>query len=170
MRLGEAEPAGHPGDCLALPTRSGRSGVFQMRSTAGLVNIVVMAPLLGACGARAVRQGDHDRNLRQAGQGVGAGAPAFKGETHPFKLIGAVIGAGGVAKLDVAGDVYRLADISQFSAPTSRGPGAIGLEICSNGDLALRNKAGVVMRLTAAQTGVTPSLGEDGIIIELGKA
>ncbi len=104
------------------------------------------------------------------GAGVGKGTLAFKGKTYPFKLIGTVIGPGSVSKLDVAGDVYKLDDISQFSGPYVEGTGAIGIETSGAGDLWLQNKAGVVMHLTGTQTGVTLSLGKDEILIELGKA
>ncbi len=104
------------------------------------------------------------------GAGVGTGALTFKGKTYPFKLIGTVVGAGSVSKLDVAGDVYKLDNVSQFSGPYVEGTGQIGLQTSGAGDLWLQNKAGVVMHLTGAQTGVTLSLGRDEIIIELGKA
>ena len=104
------------------------------------------------------------------GAGVGKGVLTFKGKTYPFKLIGTVVGPGSVSKLDVAGDVYKLDDISQFSGVYVQGTGQIGLETSGAGDLWLQNKAGVVMHLTGTQTGVTLSLGRDEIIIELGKA
>jgi hypothetical protein len=104
------------------------------------------------------------------GAGVGTGVLTFKGKTYPFKLIGTVVGPGSVSKLDVAGDVYKLDEISQFSGPYVEGTGQIGLETSGSGDLWLQNKAGVVMHLTGTQTGVTLSLGRDEIIIELGKA
>ncbi len=103
------------------------------------------------------------------GAGVGTGVLTFKGKTYPFKLIGTVIGPGGVSKVDVAGDVYKLDNLSQFSGPYVEGTGQIGLETSGTGDLWLQNKAGVVMHLTGTQTGVTLSLGRDEIIIELGK-
>jgi hypothetical protein len=74
-----------------------------------------------------------------------------------------------VSKVDVAGDVYKLDNLSQFSGPYAEGTGQIGLETSGTGDLWLLNKAGVVMHLTGSQTGVTLSLGRDEIIIELGK-
>ena len=81
-----------------------------------------------------------------------------------------MVGPGSVSKLDVAGDVYKLDDVSQFSGPYVEGTGQIGLQTSGAGDLWLQNKAGVVMHLTGTQTGVTLSLGRDEIIIELGKA
>ena len=104
------------------------------------------------------------------GAGVGTGALAFRGKTYPFKLVGTVVGPGAVEKLDVAGEVYKLDDIKQFSGPYVEGTGAIGLETSGKGDLWLQNKAGVVMHLTGTQTGAALSLGRDEILIELQKA
>ena len=104
------------------------------------------------------------------GGGVGTGALTFKGKTYPFKLVGTVVGAGAVEKLDVAGDVYKLEDVKAFSGPYSQGTGGIGLETSGKGDLWLENKAGVVMHLTGTQTGAALTLGRDEILIELQKA
>ncbi|RBP17538.1 hypothetical protein DFR50_10229 [Roseiarcus fermentans] len=104
------------------------------------------------------------------GAGVGTGALAFRGKTYPFKMVGTVVGPGAVEKLDVAGEVYRLDDIKQFSGPYVQGTGGIGLETSGKGDLWLENKAGVVMHLTGTQTGASLSLGRDEILIEIGKA
>ncbi len=103
------------------------------------------------------------------GAGVGTGALAFKGKTYPFKMVGTVIGPGAVEKLDVAGEVYKLDEVKQFSGPYSQGTGGIGLETSGKGDLWLENKAGVVMHLTGSQTGAALSLGRDEILIEVEK-
>jgi hypothetical protein len=107
--------------------------------------------------------------LFAGGAGVGTGALTFKGKTYPFKLIGTVVGPGAVEKLDVAGEVYKLDDIKQFSGPYVQGTGGVGLETAAKGDLWLQNKAGVVMHLTGTQTGAALSLGRDEILIELQK-
>jgi hypothetical protein len=103
------------------------------------------------------------------GAGVGKGVLTFRGKTHPFRLIGTVVGPGSVSKIEVAGDVYKLNDISQFPGPYAQGTGQVGLETSGAGDLWLQNKAGVIMHLTGSQTGVTLSLGRDEIIIEMAK-
>ncbi len=102
------------------------------------------------------------------GMGVGTGALTFNGRTYPFKVLGTVIGPGSVSKVSVTGDVYKLDDVSQFSGVWVEGTGAVGLETSRTSDLWLENKAGVVMHLTGAQTGVTLSLGKDEIFIKLG--
>ena len=104
------------------------------------------------------------------GMGVGTGTLAFNGKTYPFKLLGTVVGPGSLSKVSVAGDVYKLDDPAQFSGVWVEGTGAIGLETSRKGDLWLENKAGVIMHLTGAQTGVTLSLGKDELYIRLGGA
>ena len=104
------------------------------------------------------------------GMGVGTGTLAFNGKTYPFKLLGTVIGPGSISKIAVTGDVYKLDDPSQFSGVWVERTGAIGLETSRTGDLWLENKAGVIMHLTGAQTGVTLSLGKDELYIRLGSA
>ena len=107
--------------------------------------------------------------LFAGGAGVGKGVLTFQGKAHPFRLVGTVLGPGGVSKLDVAGNVYNLSDLAQFSGPYAQGTGQIGLEASSEGDLWLQNKAGVIMHLTGTQEGATLSLGRDEILIELTK-
>jgi hypothetical protein len=104
-----------------------------------------------------------------SGVGAGKGVLTFQGKSYPFKLVGTVIGYGSLSKADVAGEVYRLEDVSQFSGAWIEGTGAIGLETAAKSDLWLQNKAGVVMHLTGKQEGVTLGLGKDELIIELGK-
>ena len=103
------------------------------------------------------------------GAGIGKGVLTYKGKNYPFRLIGSVIGPGSVSKLDVSGDIYKLDDISQFPGAYAQGNGQIGLETSGASDLWLENKAGVVMHLTGAQTGLTLSLGRDEVIIEMAK-
>jgi hypothetical protein len=102
------------------------------------------------------------------GMGVGTGTLTFKGKTYPLKLLGTVVGPGSISKIAVTGDVYKLDDVSQFSGAWIEGTGAVGLETSQTGDLWLANKAGVIMHLTGAQTGVTLSLGRNELLIKLG--
>jgi hypothetical protein len=101
------------------------------------------------------------------GFGEGKGVLTYRGKKYPFRLIGTVIGPGSVSKVDVAGDVYKLDDISQFPGPYAQGTGQVGLETANTSDLWLQNKAGVIMHLTGTQSGVTLSLGRDEILIKM---
>jgi hypothetical protein len=104
-----------------------------------------------------------------AGVGVGKGVLTFRGKSYPFKLAGTVLGPGSVSKVQVAGSVYKLEDISQFSGPYVQGNGPAGIQTSGASELWLENKAGVIMHLVGQTEGVTLSLGEDEVIIELSK-
>ena len=98
----------------------------------------------------------------------GSGVLTYQGKKHPFRVVGTVFGPGGsVSKLSVAGDVYKLDDISQFPGAYAQGTGKAGLETSGKSDLWLENKAGVVMHLTGTSSGVTLSLGRDEIFIQM---
>ncbi len=101
------------------------------------------------------------------GVGVGQGVLTFRGKKYPFKLAGTVVGPGSVSRSQVAGEVYRLEDVSAFAGVWSEGTGQVGIETSGRSELWLENKAGVVMHLTGTTTGVTLSLGRDEIIIEM---
>jgi hypothetical protein len=101
------------------------------------------------------------------GAGVGHGVITFRGKTIPFKLLGTVIGPGSLSRVEVAGDVYKLNNIADFSGPYAQGTGPVGLETGATSNLWLQNKAGVIMHLRGKSTGVTLSLGRDEIFIEM---
>jgi len=103
------------------------------------------------------------------GTGLGKGVLTYQGKKYPFRLLGSVIGPGGLSKINVAGDVYKLNDIAEFPGAYAQGTGQAGVETTGASDLWLESKAGVVMHLTGTQTGVTLSLGRDEILIEMAK-
>jgi hypothetical protein len=78
-----------------------------------------------------------------------------------------VFGPGGVSKLQASGNVYRLADLSQFDGVWVQGTGPAGIQTSGRSELWLQNKAGVVMHLVGQNEGVTLSLGKDELLIEL---
>jgi hypothetical protein len=99
--------------------------------------------------------------------GVGSGALTFKGRTYPFTLIGSLIGLGAISTLQASGEVYKLHDVSQFSGPWIQGTGSLAITAKANGELWLENRNGVVMRLSAAQAGLTFSEGRYELYIQL---
>ena len=102
-----------------------------------------------------------------AGVGAGTGTLTFRGKTYPFKLASTVFGPGGVSKLQASGNIYKLADLSQFSDVWVQGTGPAGLQTSGRSELWLQNKAGVVMHLIGQSEGVTLGLGKDELLIEL---
>jgi len=103
------------------------------------------------------------------GFGGGKGVLTYRGKKYPFRLVGSVIGPGSVSKLSVAGEIYKLDDISHFPGAYAQGTGKAGLETSGASELWLENKAGVVMHLTGTSTGVTLSLGRDEIFIQMAR-
>src|SRR5271169_5412084 len=59
-----------------------------------------------------------------SGVGAGGGSLNFRGRTYPFTLTGSLIGLGAISTLQASGEVYKLRDVSQFSAPGSRAQAA----------------------------------------------
>jgi len=106
-----------------------------------------------------------------AATGVGSGTLAFRGRTYPFTLVGSLIGSliglGAISTMQASGEVYGLKDVSQFSGPWIQGTGSLAVTARANGEIWLENRNGVVMRLNAAQAGLTFSTGRYELYIQL---
>jgi hypothetical protein len=80
----------------------------------------------------------------------GSGVVTYQGKKHPFKVVGTIFGPGGsVSKLSVAGEVYKLDDISQFAGAYAQGTGKPGVETSGASDLWLENINGETIVITA---------------------
>jgi hypothetical protein len=101
------------------------------------------------------------------GTGVGSGTLTFRGRTYPFTLIGSLIGPGAISTMQASGEVYKLHDVSQFSGAWIQGTGNLAVSTLGSGEIWLENRNGVVMRLSAAQAGLTFSTGRYEIFIQL---
>jgi hypothetical protein len=101
------------------------------------------------------------------GTGAGSGTLAFRGRNYPFTLIGSLIGPGAISTMQASGAVYKLNDVSQFSGPWIQGTGSLAVTTKGNGEIWLANRNGVVMRLSAAQAGLTFSSGRYELYIQL---
>jgi hypothetical protein len=101
--------------------------------------------------------------------GAGSGVLNFRGRSYPFTLTGSLIGLGAISTLQASGEVYKLTDVSQFSGPWIQGTGSLAITTKATGEIWLENRNGVVMRLTAAQAGLTFSTGRYEIFIQLSK-
>jgi hypothetical protein len=99
--------------------------------------------------------------------GVGSGTLTFRGRTYPFTLLGSLIGLGAISTLQASGEVYRLKDVSQFSGSWIQGTGSLAITAKANGEIWLENRNGVIMRLNAAQAGLTFSQGRYELYIRL---
>ena len=99
--------------------------------------------------------------------GVGSGALTFRGRTYPFTLVGSLIGPGAISTMQASGEVYKLHDVSQFSGPWIQGTGSLAITAKANGEIWLENRNGIIMRLNAAQAGLTFSQGRYELYIQL---
>jgi hypothetical protein len=102
-----------------------------------------------------------------SGFGVGNGVLTFRGRSYPFTLTGSLVGLGAISTLQASGEVYKLSDVSQFSGPWIQGAGSLAITTKASGELWLENRNGVVMRLSAAQAGLTFSQGRYELYIQL---
>jgi hypothetical protein len=102
-----------------------------------------------------------------SGVGAGNGVLTFRGRSYPFTLTGSLIGLGAISTLQASGEVYRLRDVSQFSGAWIQGTGSLAITTKAIGELWLENRNGVVMRLSAAQAGLTFSTGRYELYIQL---
>lgn len=103
-----------------------------------------------------------------AGVAKGSGKLTYQGKTHPFTLIGAVVGpGGGLSKIKAAGEVYKLSKISDFAGRYTQGTGEAGLLKSGAGDLWLQNGSGVIMHLRDTESGAMLTLGRDEIFVRM---
>jgi hypothetical protein len=102
------------------------------------------------------------------GGSMGGGKLTYQGKTYDFKLGGLTAGANvGISKMQAAGEVYDLKDISKFpgtytklDASATAGGGV--------GALHLKNQNGVIMKLTSRSQGVQLNVGSaSGVKVEM---
>jgi hypothetical protein len=158
-----------------------RLGAILIRSpaAASILTVLILLPLAGcAIPPSGIPTEASIRGLRPSGtvtmtqvflasSGVGSGSLTFRGRTYPFTLIGSLIGPGAISTMQASGEVYKLTDVSQFSGPWIQGPGSLAITAKANGEIWLENRNGIVMRLNAAQAGLTFSQGRYELYIQL---
>jgi hypothetical protein len=158
-----------------------RSGVRPIRSRAIAAIFAVLGPLL-LSGCETPPSGIPTeasiRGLKPSGAvtmtqafvvgtGVGSGTLAFRGRSYPFTLIGSLQGFGAISTMQASGEVYKLNDVSEFPGAWIQGTGSLAITGKATGEIWLENRNGVIMRLTAAQAGLTFSSGRYEIFIQL---
>jgi hypothetical protein len=102
-----------------------------------------------------------------AGYGGGDGTLMVNGSSHPFKLIGAVVGPGGAERVTASGEIYKLKNLSDFAGRYSQWSGAAGLARSGSGELWLEKDAGIIMHLYSQTEGILLSMGTEQIFIHL---
>jgi len=158
-----------------------RSGAKFIRSPAiaAIFAVLTLLPLAGCqIPPSGIPTAASIRGLRPSGtvtmtqvfvsaSGVGGGTLTFRGRTYPFTLVGSLIGPGTISTMQASGEVYKLHDVSQFSGPWIQGTGSLAVTAKATGEIWLENRNGVIMRLSAAQAGLTFSEVRYEIFIQL---
>ncbi len=99
--------------------------------------------------------------------GGGSGTLFYQGRQYPFIVAGLGIGGIGASTLDATGEVYKLANISQFPGTYVQARYGYALGNKSGGDLWLQNDPGVIMHVHAKREGLMLSLGGDAVEIRM---
>jgi hypothetical protein len=111
--------------------------------------------------------------LTEIGVGVGYewgnGVLTYKDKQYTFKVKGLQVGAVGIKKATIKGDVYNLFDVGQFPGPYAAAQAGVAV-IKGKEGLILQNQQGVRLRLEADQKGLSLSIGPEGFTIAMDKA
>lgn len=99
--------------------------------------------------------------------GLGSGTLTFRGQNHPFTILGSLNGLGALSSIQGAGEVYNLRDLAEFGGAYVQGATPVSLG-AAPGEIWLKNTYGVIIRLRGVQSGVTVSSGRYQIYIQLG--
>jgi hypothetical protein len=98
---------------------------------------------------------------------LGGGSLSYRGKAYRFKVGGLGVGAFGASRLDAQGSVFNLNRLADFNGVyleirSGWAAGSVG-----RGQLWLRNRHGVALRLRAEREGLALALGADGMVVEL---
>lgn len=99
----------------------------------------------------------------------GKGALTFEGKQYTFKVKGLQVGAVGIKRATIKGEVYNLFNIGQFPGAYAAAQAGVAV-IKGKEGLILQNQQGVRLRLEAEQKGLSLSIGPEGFTIAMDKA
>ncbi len=95
----------------------------------------------------------------------GEGTLTFEGETYDFKVSGLSIVDLGMSSITATGHVYRLLELSDF--PGNYVSGQAGAAVIKGySALMMENQSGVLIKLTAKESGAKLTLAAQGMKIE----
>jgi len=114
--------------------------------------------------------GEMTLEAKQVAAGVGytwgAGTLKFEGKEYKFTVKGLDAGAAGIVKISAKGDVYNMKTVADFAGDYAAATAGAAVVKGPVG-LLMRNAKGVVINMTAEQTGVQLSLGTKGMSISM---
>ncbi|MHB8067153.1 MAG: hypothetical protein ACYDIC_04530 [Desulfobaccales bacterium] len=114
--------------------------------------------------------GEITLEAKQIAAGVGytwgEGTLKFEGKSYKFSVKGLDAGAAGIVKISAKGDVYNMKTAADFAGDYVAATAGAAV-IKGPVGLLLRNAKGVVINMSAMQTGVQLSLGTKGLSITM---
>lgn len=96
----------------------------------------------------------------------GSGTLTFQGKDYPFSIEGMEVGEVGGSEATVAGEVYGLETVQDFSGTYTSASANLTLG-AGGGGWHLRNEKGVRLELTRSTVGLKLTLGFDGMKVKL---
>jgi hypothetical protein len=113
---------------------------------------------------------DEYQIMWMVGGDIGGGTLEFQGQSHKFKMGGLKLGGFGAHKVKLAGDVWDLKDLADFSGLYAEAEIGFTVADAGKGDFWLVNDKGVKLRLKSPSSmGVALDLGVEGVDIRLEK-
>ncbi len=97
----------------------------------------------------------------------GGGTLNFKGRAYRFRIGGLGIGGVGASSLNARGDVYGLANVSDFPGAYAELRTGWALGDKGKGRVWLRNARGVLISLKGAREGLQLATGASGVVISM---
>ena len=89
------------------------------------------------------------------------------GSTHKFEVKGLSVVDLGVSKIEATGDIFGLKNVADFPGDYSAVEASATFGKKSAGDVILKNKKNVIIRLTPKATGVQLTAAFGGVVISL---
>ena len=93
----------------------------------------------------------------------------FHGRNYPFEIAGTGVGGVGITRFDGQGHVYNLTSVAEFAGPFAQVRTGLSLGRGGKGKMVMRNRNGVVMKLSGTRKGLSLSTGADAMVVSFRK-
>ena len=90
----------------------------------------------------------------------------FQGRTHRFRVRGLKVGAVGIRRLSLSGDVYNLSNVKDLAGTFRKADPAGITFIAGERGLVIRNDQGVTVNLVGRKKGLNLDLVRDGLTFQ----
>ena len=100
------------------------------------------------------------------GASWGQAVLTFQGQTHRFRVRGLKVGAVGIRRLSLSGDVYNLSNVKDLAGTFRKADPAGITFIAGERGLVIRNDQGVTINLVGQKKGLNLDLVRDGLTFQ----